>query len=357
MYKYRHGGNVHVEPGGENFLDLSASINPLGSPKQVEEAVRRAIPFCDRYPDSGSTELRKRIAEFENVDADWVFCGNGSSDIIFRLALCTEYRCGLVLVPSFSDYARALRACRKHVVFHHLKEQNGYLCEHIPFRNIGVGIVFLCNPNSPTGVLTERFVIENLLRRCKDSGTMVVVDECFIDFCDDAQTTTAKPLLAEFDNLVVLKAFTKTFALPGVRLGYALCSNVPLIGHYLCSRGPDWPVSNLAQAAGIAALDDADRFIAESVAFIAGERNVVKNELELLGFIVFDSKANFLFVKNPYGFDLKKELDKYCIRIRSFDTADGLGPEYCRIGLSTHSNNIRLLEAVRKIVDEKGGQP
>lgn len=355
MYKYRHGGNVHVEPDGENFLDLSASINPLGPPKQVEEAIRKAIPFCDRYPDSRSAELRKRIAEFESVDADWIFCGNGSSDIIFRLAACTEYRRGMVLVPTFSDYPRALRACRKNVVSHHLKEKDGFVCDHIHFRNEGIGIVFLCNPNSPTGVLTERSVIEDLLRQCKDAGTLVVVDECFIDFCEDARTTTVKPLLAASDNLVVLKAFTKTFALPGVRLGYAICSNVSLIEHYLYPMGSDWPVSNLAQAAGVAALEDADRFIAKSVSFVAGERNFVKNELQLLGFIVFDGKANFLFFRNPHGFDLKKELDKRFIRIRSFDAADGLGPEYCRVGLSTHSNNIRFLEAVREIVSDMGG--
>ncbi len=354
MYKYSHGGNVHVEPGGEKFIDLSASINPLGPPKQVEEAIRKAIPYCDRYPDSRSTELRKRIAEFENVDADWVFCGNGSSDIIFRLAMCTEYRRGMVLVPSFSDYPRALRACHKNIVFHHLKEKDGFVCDRVHFRNEGIGIVFLCNPNSPTGVLTGRSVIEKLLRQCKETGAMVVVDECFLDFCEDAQTTTAKPLLEEFSNLVVLKAFTKTFALPGIRLGYTICSNVPLIEHYLCSRGPDWPVSNLAQAAGIAALENADGFIAESVAFVAEERSFVKNELQLLGFTVFDSKANFLFFKNPYDFDLKKKLDEYFIRIRSFDAADGLGSEYCRVGLSTRPNNVRFLEAVRKIVDGKG---
>ena len=356
MYEYRHGGNVHHEHEGVKFLDFSASINPLGPPPQVEEAIRKAIVQCDRYPDNRSTELRKHIAAFENVEAGQIFCGGGSSDVIFRLASCVETRTGLVFRPTFSDYERALRVCRKEVAYCRLEERRGFVCDDSMLNTVrDAGIVFLCNPNNPTGLLTERTVIENLLRRCEKTETLVVVDECFMDFCQTANETTAKPLLDEFRNLVVLKAFTKTFALPGIRLGYAICSDPSLIDClYAC--GPDWPASCLAQAAGMAALDNAVEYIAETVAYAAKERQFVHRELDELGYTVFDGRANYVFFKIPCHFDLKKELDKRWIRLRSFDVADGLGPEFCRVGLSQHDNNVRLIDAIREVTRETGGR-
>ena len=357
MYEYRHGGNVHAEPGGVNFLDFSASINPLGPPKQVDEAIHKAIVLCHRYPDNRSMELRQSIAGVENVDDDRIFCGGGSSDIIFRLASCAKTHTGLVFRPTFSDYEKALRACRKEVVYRPLEEQRGFVCDENVLRSVGdAGIVFLCNPNNPTGLLTPRPAIEKLLRQCEKRETLVVVDECFMDFCCEAKETTAKPLLAGFRNLVVLKAVTKTFALPGIRLGYAMCSD-PMLIDRLYAHGPDWAVSTLAQTAGIAALQNADRFIGETVAYVAEERQFVRRALDDLGYTVFDGRANYLFFKNPYDFDLKTELDARLIRIRSFAADDGLGSEYCRIGLKKRNDNIRLVDAVRKTTHEKGGRP
>ena len=357
MYEYRHGGNVHVEPSGANYLDFSANINPLGPPNQVEEAIRKAIVQCNRYPDNRSTELRKHIATFENVDVDQVFCGHGSSDIIFRLASCAKTRTGLVFRPTFSDYERALRTCHKEVEYRYLEERRGFVCDENVLETVSnAGIVFLCNPNNPTGLLTPRPAIEKLLQRCEKTDTLVVVDECFMEFCHAAKETTAKPLLAGFRNLVVLKAFTKIFALPGIRLGYAISSDPSLIDQ-LYAHGPDWPVSCLAQAAGIAALHDAAEFIAETVLYVAKERRFVYNALGELGYTVFTGQANYLFFKNPYHFDLKNELDSRFIRIRAFDAADGLGGEYGRIGLSRHEDNVRLIEIVGKITNENGGRP
>lgn len=353
-YEYRHGGNVHAETGGERFLDFSASINPLGPPKQVEAAIHDALRFIDRYPDSRSFELRKCIAAFEGVPPEWIFCGGGSSDILFRLPRAIDARRGLVLTPSFSDYRRALTAARADIVYHPLREQSGFACDECLLKTLesnSVDLLILCNPNNPTGLLTERKRIEQILRISNKKGTVVLVDECFMELVEKSDETTAKPFLEEFENLVVLKAFTKTFALPGLRLGYAICSNVRLLDK-IASVGPDWPVSNLAQAAGIAALRDTAPYLDESLALIEKERRFVKTELEKLGYKVYDGRAHFLFAKNPYEFDIKAELDHEGIRIRSFTVEDGLGPNYFRIGISTRENNFRLINALRKTTQQ-----
>ena len=351
MYEYRHGGNVHAESGSENFLDLSASLNPLGFPKQIEDVVHREIKNCNRYPDNNSTRLCEAIAKFEHVSPDTIFCAGGSSDIIFRLASCVKNRPGLVLVPSFSDYSRAMKSRDMEIVYHPLDEETGFQCNENLLNTIEItnpGILFFCNPNNPTGVLTPRSFIEELLHKCSKAGTLAVIDECFIDFCEKAIDATAKPLLHEYANLVVLKAFTKIFDLPGLRLGYAICTD-PAVIELLHYHGPDWPVSNLAQSAGIAVLNNAEGYIISTIEYVLNERKYIVQELQNLGYIVYDSSANFVFFKNPYDFDLKKKLDNENIRIRSFDAFDGLGPEYCRVGVSQFPNNIRFIEAMQKI--------
>lgn len=355
-YRYRHGGNVHVEPGGATFLDFSANINPLGPPKEVEQAIRAAIPAIDRYPDSRSTELRAHLAEFEGVSPEWIFCGAGSSDILFRLPRAVNARNGLILRPTFSDYERSLQVSGAGVFIHPLNEETGFVCDEgilSAVKTTSADLLFLCNPNNPTGVLTDISVIERLLKSCRKSGITVLVDECFLDLASEAATATAKSLLREYENLVILKAFTKSFALPGLRLGYAMCADPRMIDRlYAC--GPDWPVSNLAQAAGIAALNHAGSYLKESVDFIVREREFLKDELEKSGYRIFDGRVNFLLAKNPHEFDIKTELDKSRIRVRTFDAEEGLDSRFFRIAVSTHENNVRLIESVRKVTKTGG---
>ncbi|MDR1270993.1 MAG: aminotransferase class I/II-fold pyridoxal phosphate-dependent enzyme, partial [Planctomycetaceae bacterium] len=273
MYEYQHGGNVRFESDGANFLDLSANFNPLGFPEGVEEAIKNEISFCQQYPDNNSRRLRECIADFEGVKSEWIFCGNGSSDIIFRLPLCVKPEKALTWIPTFSDYERSLKSYGTKIVYHKLEENQNFECDEnivIKTEKERVDLIFLCNPNNPTGILTERKIIENLLRNCRNRKTLVVVDECFIDFTEQAKEVTVKSLLPEFDNLIILKAFTKFFALPGIRLGYAICNNKKLIDK-LYFHGADWTVSNLAHAAGIAALKNAETYLKKTVLFVKQE--------------------------------------------------------------------------------------
>jgi histidinol-phosphate aminotransferase len=354
MYEYRHGGNVRFEPDGTDFLDLSASFNPLGFPEGVEDAIKKEIPFCQYYPDNNSFRLRERIADYEQVKPEWIFCGNGSSDIIFRLPLCLKPRKALITLPTFSDYERSLKSYGAEILYHKLEESRNFECDERIVTTVEkepVDLVFLCNPNNPTGILTKRKIVENLLQCCRKRKTIVVVDECFMDFCEQANDVTVKPLLSEFDNLILLKAFTKIFTLPGIRLGYSICNNKEVIDN-LYFHGTDWTVSNLAQAAGIAALSNAESYLKKTVLFVKQERTFVKRELEQLKFKVFDSQANYLFIKSPYDFDLKKELDQYRIRIRSYNNTEGLEFGFYRLALSQHQHNIRFIETVQKIISE-----
>ena len=351
MYKYAHGGNAIYENGGENTIDLSANINPLGIPRNVKDALTREIPNSANYPDSASGKLREKISAYENVAPEWIFCGNGASDIIFRLPRATQAKKIMITAPTFSDYERAALSCGAEIHRHTLKAAAGFAVGSgfaEAARNEKPDLIYLCNPNNPTGKLIITGLIEEMLENSRKSNTHIAVDECFLDFAEKAAEHTSKKLLKNYPNLIIIKAFTKLFALPGIRLGYAITSDETLIGRMHC-HGPDWPVSNLAQAAGIAALEDAENYVKQTVQYVSAERTKIEKELHRLGYTVFKSEANYVFLQNPYPFDLREKLDKKGIRIRSCGNYSGLDGTYYRIAVSTKENNAKLLTAIAEI--------
>ena len=347
MYEYRHGGNAAYETGNEGVIDLSASINPLGAPENVREAIAGAIAGCARYPDSSSARLRERLAEYENVSPGQIFCGNGASDIIFRLPKASRAASALVTAPAFSDYERSAASGGLKIIRHALSPENGFAVD-TRFMETAMeakpGLVFLCNPNNPTGRLIEKRTVAELLKRCEGFGALVAIDECFLGFAKRRDEFASVPLTQSHKNLIVIKAFTKLFALPGIRLGYAICSDADIIGG-LYAHGCDWPVSNLAQAAGVAALTGVWDYVDKTAEFVSREREFLESGLSRMGFQVFPAAANYVFFRNPFPFDLREELDKKGIRVRSCGDFHGLDKSYCRAAVSGHENNRLFLDA------------
>ena len=351
MYEYSHGGNAVYEYGEQNIIDLSANINPLGMPENVRNAIIGEIPNCNRYPDSFSNKLREKIAEFENVNPDYIFCGNGTSDIIFRLPMAIRSKKIMITAPTFSDYARSARSYGLEIVRHTLSAANDFTLDDSfieTVRSEKPDLIYICNPNNPTGKLTETGLIKELLDYCQWSHVWIAVDECFLAFTEKADEYTSKVYIEQYPNLIILKAFTKIFSLPGIRLGYAICSNKAIIDSFYF-HGADWPVSNLAQAAGIAALENAEDFIRKTVDYVSAERVAIEKELALLGYKVFKSSANYVFLQSPFPFNLREELDKKGIRIRSCGNYHGLDGSFYRIAVSSKENNAKLLTAVMEV--------
>jgi len=351
MYEYSHGGNAVFEQGHEHIIDLSANINPLGMPESVVSAIIRDIQNINRYPDNFSTLLREKTAVFEGVNPDWIFFGHGASDVIFRLPKAVEATKVMVCAPTFADYERSARSYGAEVCRYTMRKDKGFSLDSGFIKAVQVEkpkLVYICNPNNPTGNLTEAGLIRDLLDFCKQIGTWVVVDECFMDFSEQASIYTSKAFLKDYSNLVILKAFTKIFALPGIRLGYALCSDKALIDS-LYFHGSDWAVSNLAQAAGLVALDDASAFIERTVDYVVAQRCVIEKELNCLGYRVFASSANYVFFQSPFQFDLCDILHLAGIRIRSCSNFHGLDDTYYRIAVSTKENNSKLLAIMKEV--------
>ena len=348
--KLVHGGDWagYRAEFGCDALDFSANVSPLGLPAGVAAAITNALPTADRYPDPLCRELRAALAGAEGVPADWILCGNGAADLIFRLALAVRPRRALLPAPTFAEYEAALQTvgCAVQRVF--LREENTFAVteEFIDAVTPETDIVFLCQPNNPTGQVTPPALVERLVRRCAECGAVLVVDECFLDFLPDRDAWTAKQLLRDAPQLVILKAFTKLYAMAGVRLGYALCGDAALL-EKMRGAGQPWAVSSLAQAAGLAALQETA--YADAVrALIAEQRPRRAAGLRALGLRVMDGQANYLlFRATP---DFGEKLRRRGAVVRSCANYPGLDAAWYRTAVRTAQENTRLLQIMGEIL-------
>ncbi len=340
---YTHGGDVWNHPAA---LDFSANLHPLGMPPAVAEAVRSSVEAAVNYPDPFCADLRRAIAALQGCSPEEVICGAGAADLIYRLCLALRPERALVTAPTFSEYEQALRltGCAAER-FPLCAERKFDLTEDfLSALTPGIGLVFLCTPNNPTGRCIPLPLLAEITARCGAIGARLVVDECFIALTD---RPSAAELLAKNPQLFLLRAFTKTYAIPGLRLGYGLCADAALLSA-LYGAGPPWAVSSAAQAAGLAACACPD-WAERGRAVLRAERPRLMGGLRALDLTVWEGEANYLLLRAGRS-DLRERLLEKNILIRSCAGCPGLGPDYYRVCVRTHPDNTRLLQAIREVL-------
>lgn len=341
--KNPHGGDIY---GGEIALDFSANTNPFGTPQGIVDAVCGVLPEMHRYPDPYCRKLIRGISEFEGVPESYILCGNGAAELIY--AYCEAVRPGLAveLAPTFSEYALGLERVGCRVERYHLRQEQEFELDEgfLPYLvAVKPDAVFLCNPNNPTGKVIPPSRLRQILSFCADNGIRLFVDECFLDLSDSGESL--KTFLTQNPQLFILKAFTKSYGMAGIRLGYGLCADPALLEQMSKAVQP-WNVSSLAQAAGVAALQE-QTFLQKTRALISVERQWLKTQMESLGFWVCPSSANYLLFKGSAGLHLKLKEKK--IAIRNCDNYKGLGQGWYRIAVRQHEENEKLIQAMKEV--------
>ena len=348
MKQLVHGGDWmgYRERFGRDALDFSANVSPLGLPEGVAQAIRDALPLADRYPDPLCRTLRAALSRAEGVPQEHILCGNGAADLIFRLVWAVKPHKALVTAPTFAEYASALDTVGCEVKRFFLDETNDFAPTDalVDAVDESIDMVFLCQPNNPTGQLASPELVKKLLRRCGECHTIFAVDECFLDFLPDADGWTAKPLL-ESGDLVILKAFTKLYGMAGVRLGYALSADTALLDA-MQHTGQPWAVSSLAQAAGLAALDET-AYVEQVRALIAAQRSLLASGLRALGLRVLDGRANYLLFQGPET--LGETLRQKGVVLRSCANYPGLDGSWYRTAVRTAAENEQLLQTLSEV--------
>ncbi len=356
--KLIHGGDIYSakEQLGRlgnppEILDFSANINPLGLPAGVRQAIRDSVESFDIYPDPLCRELVAGLSNHEGVPPEWILCGNGAADLIYRTVYAVKPKKAMVLAPTFAEYEEALNAVSCRVVRFELHESDGFQAgKGLPEAlEEDMDMLFLCNPNNPTGQLMTREFLLKIIRRCKALGILLFMDECFNEFLDEPQEYSVKEFLKAFDNLIILKAFTKIYAMAGIRLGHCMTANPGLL-RKIREAGQPWSVSAPAQLAGIRAMEEKN-YLMKTKQLIRREREYLIPNLKEAGITVIASGANYIFVKDSCSIEkpLHEMLFERGILIRNCDNYHGLGPGYYRICIKKHEQNKKLIEALREI--------
>lgn len=346
--KHLHGGDIYRNP---NMIDFSANINPLGMPDCVREAAKKGIDFSQSYPDVECSTLRKKISQRFDVAYEEIICGNGAADLIFTLVRAITPKKALLLAPTFAEYEQALESVGCAIHYYNLKEEEKFLLgnEYIKefYDKISQGIsydmIFLCNPNNPTGQPIEYSLLYSIVKTCRKVGCMVVLDECFVDFLEEPETYSMISQITKFPNLFILKAFTKMYAMAGIRLGYGFTSDLSLIQKMRAASQP-WNVSIPAQMAGMAALDLVD-YEEKTRVYVRNEKRFLLEGLEPYVKKIYGTSGNYIFFQARE--DLYEQLKKKNILIRDCSNYRNLQKGFYRIAVRTREENKIFLEALR----------
>lgn len=346
-----HGGDwagFQIEHGVPP-LDFSANVTPLGLPESIRQAASAALANAGRYPDPLCRELRKRLAAYHGVPEAWILCGSGAADLIYRLAAARQPRTALVTAPTFSEYENALHLWNCQVLYFPLSPAEDFAVteEILPSIPPDLDMLFLCEPNNPTGRTTGRRLLERILEYCAAYGTLLAVDECFNPFLDEPEAHTLLDLLPRYENLLVFRAFTKTHGMAGLRLGYALCQDAALL-EAMAHSGPPWAVSVPAQAAGLAALAEHDT-LAVLRRLVRQQRPRLAAELTALGCRVCPGEANYLlfYCGAPH---LPQNLEARGILLRDCSNYHGLGSGWYRAAVRTEAENTVFLNTMKEVL-------
>jgi len=354
-----HGGNVNqicdkygLSPN--KIIDFSASINPLGYPESVRKVVSEQFDDILNYPDSESNDLRKIIADKVSCAESNVIIGNGSNELFYLIPRALKPKMGVILQPTFSEFKDAFFSANIEVVEVINEDKDFPLINTnlLKQKSVEDGMVFLCNPNNPTGQLTRK---EDIIELVNDnSKRLIVIDEAFMDFVEDYEKYSVIQDAPLMENLIVVRSLTKFYGFPGLRLGY-LVANETIINRLMQYKEP-WTVNTFAQIAGKVAINDME-FALNTRKYVSVEKTFLYDGISMInGLRPFKPTVNFVLVMiDDAGLTSSKIrnllLEKNII-IRDCSNFVGLNEKYFRVAVRTRVENQKLLNVLKLVIDD-----
>ncbi|OQY39436.1 threonine-phosphate decarboxylase [Candidatus Atribacteria bacterium 4572_76] len=364
LFKHLHGGNLEraMEKYGissEKIIDFSANINPLGFSSKIREAIIKNLDQLSHYPDPECKKAKKEISGYFKIDYENILLGNGSTELIYLIVQTIKPKKALIPVPTFCEYERALNNNNVSINFYKLKEKQEFLVsiDEITPRLAGIDLVFLCNPNNPTGTFLPKKEILNLVKEVQKRKIFLVLDEAFIDLYEEDSLIKE---VKNYNYLIILRSLTKFYGLPGLRIGFAASSPKlikkldPKLIKKLETQKIPWSVNSLAQIAVREVLRD-EKYISKSRSFLLKEKKFLYRELSnIKGLKAYKPSANFIFIKllkNISSEILQNHLGRKGILIRNCSNFRGLEKgKFIRVAVRTRKENIKLLKELKLIL-------
>lgn len=356
-----HGGDIYgaTEEYGwdrNEILDYSANINPLGVPEELKELIISSLDGLVHYPDTECRALKKAISAYMKVPEECIIVGNGETEIIFLLFEVLQPSKVLIPAPTFSEYAEAARRYGAEITYFELKQEDGFRLDFtklIEQFEEGVDAVVLCNPNNPTSTLIPKKELEKLIRSARDKNVKVVIDEAFIELTEGDNSNSTADLVGEYENLFILRAFTKIFAIPGLRLGYGI-GDFSLVKRMWDKKLP-WSVNSMASCVG-EYLGNSREYLKASAMWLKAEKSPFVSELcRIHGIQVFLPEANFILLKltdeRLTSEKLCGEMAKRGVLIRDASNFKYLDDSFVRIAIKDRESNSRFIKTLREVVE------
>ncbi len=343
-----HGGEIYDK---NVRLDYSVSLNPLGCPESAGAAIAESVSACERYPDIRYAALRRKISVYENerygdgtdrINEDMIVPGSGASELIMAVARAYAGAKVLLGLPAFAGYERAFESAG--CVVEYFRTDDAFT-ERI--RDDAPDLVVIGSPANPTGQIIKPEDAEGIVKACMDSDSFLLADEAFMGFVLSRKNATFVRFFGSGLHAVVIRSFTKLYSCPGLRAGYAVCSDSETADK-ISSHLPEWNISAPAEMAMIALCGEGDH-ADKSTAYVADERSRLVSKMTEMGMDVYPSDANYIFFRSRE--DLYERLLDKGILIRRCDDHKGIeGTGNYRIGIKTREEDDELLAALEESV-------
>ena len=343
-----HGGKNTLQNTDPNIIDFSSNISPIGTPISVKKILKKNIENIKNYPDFSSSTVISSLKKYTQLEKSNLLVGNGAIEIIYNFCFAFLSRKTKILIPIpiFQEYETAAKLNNCQISYFktmNLSKNLAQFISKIP-KN---GCIFICNPNNPTGKLLEKNQLLQIIKEAKKLSTIVFVDECFIEMVPKSNESIIS-YVKKYDNLFVLRSLTKSFALPGIRIGYAASSKSMI--EILQKIKIPWSVNSLAQDAANIALQNKSH-LTKSNLIIKKELNYLTNKISKLdGFDCNKSFTNFILIKTKKNStNLQKKLLGQKILVRDCKNFRGLNNHHIRIAVKSHKDNLKLVKALENI--------
>ena len=344
-----HGGKNSLKNTSHDLVDFSANIAPAGISPSVTKSLQKNLKIIQTYPDLHSSGLLSELKKYTRLPKSNLIVGNGAIEIIYNFcsAFLSKKTKVLIHTPTFQEYETAAKLNDCKISFFNvinLSETLDDFLLQIPQN----GCIFLCNPNNPTGKLLQKKHLLKIIKTAKKLSSIVFVDECFIELVPESNESVIS-YVKKYDNLFVLRSLTKSFGLPGLRIGYAAGSKQMV--EILKKIKIPWSVNSLAQRAAIVSLQNNSN-LAKSKIIIKKELAYLINAISKLnGFEYYPSTTNFILIKTKQDSAIiQQKLFKENILIRDCRNFRGLDDHHIRIAVKSHKDNVKLIQAMERLV-------
>ncbi len=353
-----HGGNIkqylkNTPQGIGKIIDFSANINPLGLSYDAKKSIIKNIREVTCYPEPDSRSLKTALADFHNIKQDTLAVGNGSIELIYLIPRALGVRKALIITPTFSEYEFASRSNDVRIMYFKTEAKDDFRLRLNKLKKYlsWADLVFLGNPNNPTGLCLPAGDMQSLIKLCIRHKTILAIDEAFMDFVEGFDKDSLIPLATKKQGLLIIRSLTKFFALPGLRIGY-------VIGHRgfiskICAFQYPWNVNSLAQVAAEAVLKDR-HYMDKTRKYVSAERRYLFSTLkEIKGLKAFPSSSNFILCKLDKcalksARALNEQLIKRGIVVRNCSNFKGLDEKFFRLAVRRRKENLKLITALRE---------